>query len=62
MFRRNPKQRNGRPKRAKRNYNSSAASVTSVTDASMFSAMESDFDDEFCDISNSEEDTKLNLR
>ena len=62
VFFRNLRQRSDRPRRSKRNYNTSAASTISITDASMYSAVESDLDDEFCDLSNSEEDTKLTLR
>lgn len=44
----------------RRSKNFSTGSTTSFTDASMYSAVESDVDTEFCDVSNSDEDETLN--
>lgn len=56
---RNIKEKNDKHRRNRRNvkYNASAGSTTSFTDASMYSAVETD--DDFCDISDSEEENTL---
>ncbi|XP_065214678.1 regulator of microtubule dynamics protein 1-like isoform X2 [Planococcus citri] len=57
----NLKEKDGKSRRSKRNlkFNASSGSTTSFTDASMYSALETD--DEFCDISNSEDENTLVL-